>query len=99
MALGEWAKVKAGIDKAHALCNKGGDWERKNKLKVRGLTLCPPISDLSECVRECVCLHVVVLWMGVPSEWCACKCAHMRAAYCVGGFPTRTHPSPLPCGA
>jgi len=26
--------VKAGLAKAEALCAEGGDWERKNKLKV-----------------------------------------------------------------
>ncbi|GAB4822362.1 hypothetical protein N2152v2_009408 [Parachlorella kessleri] len=34
MALGDWPAVKAGIEKARQLCSKGGDWERKNKLKV-----------------------------------------------------------------
>lgn len=35
IALGDWRAVKGGIEKAKALCAKGGDWERKNKLKVR----------------------------------------------------------------
>ena len=26
--------MKAGLAKAEALCAEGGDWERKNKLKV-----------------------------------------------------------------
>lgn len=29
-------KVKENIDECHKLLEKGGDWERKNKLKVYG---------------------------------------------------------------
>lgn len=35
IALGDWRAVKAGLKKAKQLCEQGGDWERKNKLKVR----------------------------------------------------------------
>ena len=31
---GDWHAVKDGLERAHALCAKGGDWERKNRLKV-----------------------------------------------------------------
>lgn len=34
LSRGDWRAVKAGLDKARSLCDKGGDWERKNKLKV-----------------------------------------------------------------
>jgi 26S proteasome regulatory subunit N7 len=34
MSRGDWAAVKAGLARATALCASGGDWERKNKLKV-----------------------------------------------------------------
>ncbi len=34
MALGDWQAVKRGLEHARTLCDKGGDWERKNKLKV-----------------------------------------------------------------
>ena len=34
MALGDWRAVRAGLDQADALCEQGGDWERKNRLKV-----------------------------------------------------------------
>lgn len=34
LALGDWAGYKKELDKAWDLCGKGGDWERKNKLKV-----------------------------------------------------------------
>ena len=32
--LGDWNAVKDGLERAQVLCSKGGDWERKNKLKV-----------------------------------------------------------------
>lgn len=35
LSRGDLAAVRAGLDKARGLCDKGGDWERKNKLKVR----------------------------------------------------------------
>lgn len=34
LSRGDWGAVKAGLEKARGLCEKGGDWERKNKLKV-----------------------------------------------------------------
>lgn len=34
LSRGDWRAVKAGLEKARGLCDKGGDWERKNKLKV-----------------------------------------------------------------
>lgn len=34
MARGDWRAYKRGLDEANALCSKGGDWEKKNKLKV-----------------------------------------------------------------
>ena len=34
MALGDWRAVRAGLAQADALCEQGGDWERKNRLKV-----------------------------------------------------------------
>ena len=34
IAAGDWRKVSAGLEKANALMENGGDWERKNRLKV-----------------------------------------------------------------
>ncbi|KAL3137087.1 hypothetical protein ABBQ32_006672 [Trebouxia sp. C0010 RCD-2024] len=34
IAFGDWHAVKQQIDKAKKLCDEGGDWERKNRLKV-----------------------------------------------------------------
>ena len=34
IAAGDWRKVSAGLEKAEALVADGGDWERKNRLKV-----------------------------------------------------------------
>jgi hypothetical protein len=34
LAAGSWAEVKQGIARAKELCSAGGDWERKNRLKV-----------------------------------------------------------------
>lgn len=34
LSLGQWHSVKDLIDKAKQLCDKGGDWERKNRLRV-----------------------------------------------------------------
>ncbi|DBA66487.1 hypothetical protein WJX79_005321 [Trebouxia sp. C0005] len=34
IAFGDWHSVKQQIDKAKKLCDEGGDWERKNRLKV-----------------------------------------------------------------
>ena len=34
IAAERWSDVKASLAKAEALCAEGGDWERKNKLKV-----------------------------------------------------------------
>lgn len=34
LAGGSWAEVKQGIARAKELCAAGGDWERKNRLKV-----------------------------------------------------------------
>ena len=37
----DWRGVKKLLAKAKLLCDQGGDWERKNKLKVRVWTLYP----------------------------------------------------------
>lgn len=34
IAFGNWHAVKQHIEKAKKLCDEGGDWERKNRLKV-----------------------------------------------------------------
>ena len=34
IAFGDWHAVKQQLDKAKKLCDEGGDWERKNRLKV-----------------------------------------------------------------
>ena len=34
IAFGDWHAAKQQIDKAKKLCDEGGDWERKNRLKV-----------------------------------------------------------------
>ena len=36
MALGDWEAVRRGVERCKGLVAKGGDWERKNKLKVGG---------------------------------------------------------------
>ena len=38
LSRGDLRAVKALLEKAQGLCDKGGDWERKNKLKVRRLS-------------------------------------------------------------
>lgn len=35
LASGAWTEVKEGIARAKELCAAGGDWERKNRLKVK----------------------------------------------------------------
>ena len=37
----DWRGVKKLLAKAKLLCDQGGDWERKNKLKVWVWTLYP----------------------------------------------------------
>ena len=37
----DWRDVKKLLAKAKLLCDQGGDWERKNKLKVWVWTLYP----------------------------------------------------------
>ena len=34
LAAESWSEVKEGLAQAKQLCDKGGDWERKNRLKV-----------------------------------------------------------------
>jgi 26S proteasome regulatory subunit N7 len=34
MVAQDWRAVKSGLQHAKELCNEGGDWERKNRLKV-----------------------------------------------------------------
>ena len=34
VAAGDWTAVKDRLKQAKELCNEGGDWERKNRLKV-----------------------------------------------------------------
>ena len=34
IAAGDWRAVKEGLKRAKELCASGGDWERKNRLKV-----------------------------------------------------------------
>lgn len=34
IAAGDWHAVKTSIAKARQQCDEGGDWERKNRLKV-----------------------------------------------------------------
>lgn len=36
MLYDDWRGVKKLLAKAKMLCDQGGDWERKNKLKVGG---------------------------------------------------------------
>ena len=35
MLLGDWAEVKRLLEEAREVCDKGGDWEKKNRLTVR----------------------------------------------------------------
>lgn len=39
IAAEQWTLVKEGIATAKELCAKGGDWERKNRLKVLFLSI------------------------------------------------------------
>lgn len=34
IAAGEWRELKDRLKRAHELMEEGGDWERKNRLKV-----------------------------------------------------------------
>jgi 26S proteasome regulatory subunit N7 len=45
LAAEDWAAVKAGIARAKVLCEEGGDWERKNRLKVYEALFCMATRD------------------------------------------------------
>ena len=51
IAAGKWHEVKAGLKKAKELCEEGGDWERKNRLKVglRGAIALLLLEHFCEC--------------------------------------------------
>eukprot|EP00803_Ostreobium_quekettii_P003800 evm.model.scf_2117.2 EVM.evm.TU.scf_2117.2 scf_2117:22280-26898(+) len=45
MLYGDWVAVKANLTKVKQLCEEGGDWERKNKVKVYEAVFCMTIRD------------------------------------------------------
>lgn len=47
IAAGDWHAVKAGLKSAAELCENGGDWERKNRLKVYDATFRLATRDLA----------------------------------------------------
>ena len=47
MAYEDWHAVKAGLKAAEELCASGGDWERKNRLKVYEATYLMATRDLA----------------------------------------------------
>lgn len=47
IAAGDWHAVKAGLKAAGELCENGGDWERKNRLKVYDATFRLATRDLA----------------------------------------------------
>lgn len=47
MAYEDWHAVKAGLKAAEELCASGGDWERKNRLKVYEATHLMATRDLA----------------------------------------------------
>ncbi len=47
IAAGDWHAVKAGLKAAGELCENGGDWERKNRLKVYDATFRMATRDLA----------------------------------------------------
>ncbi|KAK9906744.1 hypothetical protein WJX75_007249 [Coccomyxa subellipsoidea] len=47
IAAGDWHAVKAGLKAAAELCENGGDWERKNRLKVYDATFRLATRDLA----------------------------------------------------
>lgn len=40
--LGNWTDIKTLLDDAKQVCDKGGDWEKKNRLMVRHIASPPP---------------------------------------------------------
>ena len=47
IAAGDWHAVKASLKSAAELCENGGDWERKNRLKVYDATFRLATRDLA----------------------------------------------------
>lgn len=45
IAMGDWHEVKKGLARAKVLVDEGGDWERKNKLKVYQSLFCMATRD------------------------------------------------------
>ncbi len=66
IAHGDWHAVKQNIEKASRLCEEGGDWERKNRLKV-----CSDFSTIGTRCGSCApekagaeCLQCIgILWL------------------------------------
>ena len=48
IAFGNWHNVKQHIEKAKKLCEEGGDWERKNRLKVYEALFCMVTRDFKQ---------------------------------------------------
>lgn len=51
IAAGDWHAVKAGLKHAKELCEGGGDWERKNRLKVYEGTFLLATRDFKHAAR------------------------------------------------
>lgn len=86
LSRGDLRAVKAGLEKARGLCDKGGDWERKNKLKV-GESTCQG-HDMAG--RQLRARALPMLHLGHPHShrpWEAaapCWRPHMRPYLCTG---------------
>lgn len=58
MFYGDWVAVKANLTKVKQLCEEGGDWERKNKVKVRPAAHLPGVALCTELAQEW--FHVLI---------------------------------------
>lgn len=51
MAAGDWREVKEGLKKAKELVTEGGDWERKNRLKVYEALFLLAVRDIKKAAQ------------------------------------------------
>eukprot|EP01024_Parvocaulis_polyphysoides_P004681 TRINITY_DN1116_c0_g1_i1.p1 TRINITY_DN1116_c0_g1~~TRINITY_DN1116_c0_g1_i1.p1 ORF type:complete len:409 (-),score=46.66 TRINITY_DN1116_c0_g1_i1:179-1405(-) len=45
---GKWHEIKKSLEKARLLCDQGGDWERKNRLKVYEGIICLAVRNFKQ---------------------------------------------------
>ena len=98
MACGDWWAVRDGIKQAKDLCAKGGDWERKNRLKVYEALYAVSTRDFATAAR---------LFLDSIATFTACACLGSpgAAVHAVGtpwgdcdpGLLYRVHCSPGAC--